>query len=203
MGLLIDVIIIAIIVLSTYLAYRKGLAALAIKLCAVIISIFVTLILYRPISNFIINVTNIDETIEDVVLQKSFELMNKGDENDEITQSVVEQVKNDAMAQTARELSIQIINVCVMLILFFGIKFALRFVTAIANKVANLPIINKFNKAGGIIYGILRGLIIVYACLLLIGFVGQVDSKNFLHTNIEKSSLGKAMYENNLFNALL
>ena len=35
MGIIFDLVIVAIIVLSTFLAYRKGLAVLAIKLCSV------------------------------------------------------------------------------------------------------------------------------------------------------------------------
>ena len=44
MGVIVDLIIIAIVALSTYLAYKKGLVALAIKLCAVVISIVITLL---------------------------------------------------------------------------------------------------------------------------------------------------------------
>ena len=64
MGVIVDLIIIAIVALSTYLAYKKGLVALAIKLCAVVISIVITLLLYKPVSNLIINTTSIDETIQ-------------------------------------------------------------------------------------------------------------------------------------------
>ena len=60
MGVIIDIIIIAIIAISTFLAYTKGLIALAFKLCAFIIAIVVTFILYNPVSNLVINVTNID-----------------------------------------------------------------------------------------------------------------------------------------------
>ena len=59
MGVIVDLIIIAIVALSTYLAYKKGLVALAIKLCAVVISIVITLLLYKPVSNLIINTTSI------------------------------------------------------------------------------------------------------------------------------------------------
>ena len=64
MGILVDVIIIALVVLSTFLAYKKGLVAQAIKLCAVIIAVIATLLFYRPVANFIINNTDIDETIK-------------------------------------------------------------------------------------------------------------------------------------------
>ena len=201
MGIVLDIIIVAIIVLSTFLAYKKGLAALAIKLCAVIIAVVATLVLYKPISNFIINTTGIDEAIQNAIYEKSFELMSGGTD-DGIASTVLEQAKTTTLTQTAKDLSIQIINVCVIVILYFGIKFALKFVSVIADKVASLPIINKFNKGGGIIYGLVRGLVIVYACLLLVSFIGKVNSKNYLYETVEQSYLGKMMYDNNVFNVL-
>ena len=177
MGVIVDLIIIAIVALSTYLAYKKGLVALAIKLCAVVISIVITLLLYKPVSNLIINTTSIDETIQNFA-------------------------KDGVLDVKARELSIQIVNTGVIIILFLIIKFLLRFVTVIANKIAKLPIINQFNKAGGLIYGLLRGIIIVYIALLLIGFAGQINQNNKLHKSINESTLGKMMYENNVLNML-
>lgn len=201
MGVIVDIIIIAIIVLSTFLAYKKGLIAQAIKLCAVIISIVVTLLLYRPISNFIINTTSIDETIKNSIYEKAYDVMIKNEGNEQI--DFLEGAKTAGLQQTANELSIQIINVSVMLILFFGIKIALRFVTVLANAVAKLPILNKLNKVGGVIYGLLRGFVIVYSCLLLISFVGKIDNTSFIHKSVEESTIGKPMYENNIFNILL
>ena len=45
MGFLVDIIIIGAIALSTFLAYKKGLVAQAIKLCAVIIAIIAAVVL--------------------------------------------------------------------------------------------------------------------------------------------------------------
>ena len=116
---------------------------------------------------------------------------------------IVEGAKLAGIQHTSRELSIQIINIAVILILFFGIKIALRFVTALANAVAKLPILNKLNKVGGLIYGLIRGIVIVYACLLLISFIGKVDDTSVLHKTVEQSNIGKTMYENNILNILL
>ena len=43
MGIIVDIIIIAIILVSTFLAYRKGLITLAIQLVSVIIAVVLTL----------------------------------------------------------------------------------------------------------------------------------------------------------------
>lgn len=203
MGILVDVIIIALVVLSTFLAYKKGLVAQAIKLCAVIIAVIATLLFYRPVANFIINNTDIDETIQNSIYERAYDVAKQKTNNENPETDIVEGAKLAGIQHTSRELSIQIINVAVILILFFGIKIALRFVTALANAVAKLPILNKLNKVGGIIYGLIRGIIIVYACLLLISFIGKVDDTSVLHKTIEQSNIGKTMYENNILNILL
>ena len=123
--------------------------------------------------------------------------------NDVSNEGVEEGLKIVGIEQTSRDLAVQIINISVMIILFFGIKFALRFVQAIADAVAKLPILNKINKVGGIVYGLIRGLVIVYACLLLIGFAGKINDESFIHKSVEESTVGKTMYENNLLNFLL
>lgn len=201
MGVIVDLIIIAIVALSTYLAYKKGLVALAIKLCAVVISIVITLLLYKPVSNLIINTTSIDETIQNAILEKATDVIRQDEESD-LSNEVIDFAKDGVLDVKARELSIQIVNTGVIIILFLIIKLLLRFVTVIANKIAKLPIINQFNKAGGLIYGLLRGIIIVYIALLLIGFAGQINQNNKLHKSINESTLGKMMYENNVLNML-
>ena len=203
MGFLVDVIIVALVVLSTFLAYKKGLVAQAIKLCAVIIAIIATLLFYRPVANFIIDNTDIDETIQNSIYERAYDVSKQKTNSENPETDLVEGAKLAGIQHTSKELSIQIINVAVILILFFGIKFALRFVTAIANTVAKLPILNKLNKVGGLIYGLIRGVVIVYACLLLIGFIGKVDDTSILHKTVEQSNLGKTMYENNILNILL
>ena len=166
MGIVVDVIIVAIILLSTFLAYRKGLVKLAIGLVAFIVAVVLTVILYQPISNLIINGTGIDEMIEDAIYEKANDIM-KEDEEDSLTGEIIEQAKNEMLPETARTLAVNIVRGGVIIILFLGIRIGLKFVTFIADLVAKLPILDQINKAGGLIYGILRGALIVYALLLI------------------------------------
>ncbi len=199
MGIVVDIIIVAIIALSTFLAYRKGLITLAIQLVAVIIAVVLTLVLYKPVSNLIINVTGIDEMIQDAILEEANDIMTNGEEN---ANQVVETIQNNMLPETARTISINIIQGAVILILYVVIRLILRFVTALANLVAKLPILHQFNKLGGIIYGILRGLLIVYILLLLVNVSGEIDPKNNVYTTVEESYIGKIMNENNVLSIL-
>ena len=199
MGIAVDLIIIAIILLSTFLAYRKGLITLAIQLVAVIISIVLTLVLYKPISNFVVNVTGIDEMIQNAILEEANDIMKNGEEG---ANQIVESIQSNMLPETARTISINIIEGAVILILYIVIRIILKFVTALANLVSKLPILNQFNKLGGVIYGILRGLLIVYIALLLVNLSGEIEPQNQVYTMVQESYIGKIMNENNILNVL-
>ena len=81
MGIIVDLIIIAIVLLSTILAYRKGFVSLAISLCSFVIAIILTLVLYQPVSNLVINTTGIDETIENAIYEKANDIMEENNED--------------------------------------------------------------------------------------------------------------------------
>lgn len=199
MSIIVDLIIIAIILLSTFLAYRKGLITLAIQLVAVVIAVVLTLILYKPVSNLIINVTSIDETIQNAILEEANDIMTNEEEG---ANQIVETIQNNMLPETARTISINIIEGAVILILYVIIRIALKFVTALANLVSKLPILNQFNKLGGVIYGILRGLLIVYIILLFVNLSGEIEPQNVVYTSIQDSYIGKMMNENNILDIL-
>lgn len=193
MGIIVDLIIIGIVLLSTFLAYKKGLVKLAIGLCAFVISIVITFVLYQPISNFIINSTGIDEAIENSIYEKANEVMQEDNQ-------LLETAKNGMLPEVARNLSINIVRGGTMVVLFVAIQIALKFVTVLADAIAKLPIIDQINKTGGTIYGALRGILLVYVILLVLAIPGQINPNNIANESVEKSSLGKVMYQNNILN---
>ena len=197
MEIIIDIVIVALIALSVFLGYKKGLVTLAIGLCSFIIALVLTLILYKPITNLVINTTTIDETIENSILEKANDVMQEGE--NELTNQVIEEAKNNMLPETARTIATNIITFAVVLILFLVIKIALRFVTALANLITKLPVLNQFNKMGGIIYGLLRGLLIIYAVLLIVNLSGQISPQNIVYQNVQQSYIGKFMCNSNIF----
>lgn len=199
-GIIVDLIIIAIIGVSTFLAYKKGLIKLAIGLCAFVISIIVTFVLYQPISNLIINTTNIDEAIENAIYEKANDMMHENEDQGELANQVIETTKNAMLPATARNLAVNIVTGGVIIVLFLAIKILLRFVSALADAISKLPIIDQLNQAGGLIYGILRGILIIYVVLLLFNIPGQISPENKVNESIEHSFIGKAMYQNNILN---
>ncbi|MCI8760607.1 MAG: CvpA family protein [Clostridia bacterium] len=200
MGVVVDLIIIAIIVLSTFLAYQKGLVKLAIGLCAFAISIVITVILYQPISNLVINVTTIDEMIEDAIYEKANGVIQENTDEEGLTSQMIQSAKDGMLPEVAREMAINIVRGGVMIVLFVATKIALKFITALADAIAKLPIVDQLNKTSGMIFGIFRGILIVYVGLLILAIPGQINPNNKINSSVEQSLLGKTMYENNILN---
>lgn len=195
MNFVVDIIIVLIIVISALLAYRKGLISLSVQLLATIISILIIIVIYKPVSNLIINTTGIDEYIQNEILEKVTDVVEQDKENNN---QIVETIENGMLPETAQNLSIDIVQGGVILILYILLRVALRFVTGLVNIVAKVPIIKQINKLGGVLYGIIRGLLLVYVILLFVNLSGNINSNNTVYKSVESSTLGKFMNENNL-----
>lgn len=200
MGIIIDLILIGIIALSAFLGYKKGLVELGAKLFAGIIAIIITIIIYKPIGNIIIKNTQIDEEIENVILEKASNIINETSNvsNNEYVQtatdSVVNQVKDDMLPEQARNIATNVVYIGSALAIFIIIKIVLRFVTALADMVASLPILKQFNEAGGLIYGILRGILIVGFCILISAIVINLNPNSSIEKRLNETYITKYAY---------
>ena len=197
--MIVDFIIVLIIAISTFLAYKKGLVVVAIQLVAAVIAVLITLVLYKPVTNLVVNLTSIDETIQNQILERANDAIENQNENKD---KVIESIQKNMLPETARTISINVIQGAVIIILYAIMRIALRFITAIADWISKLPILNQFNKLGGAIYGIVRGIIIVYVVLIAISLIGEVNPENNIYQSIENSSIGKNMSDKNVLNVL-
>ena len=216
MSIVIDLIIVGILVLCIALGYRRGLAGALLKLISFALALVIAFVLFKPVSNIIIDNTNWDESltqgIREAIVSDSNEETTDGEENAEeqgmptvIMEHINESVEaagdtaKEAVADAAaEEAAIIIINAGVWIALFIIAKIALFFVKGIANLITKLPIIKQFDKLGGIIYGILEAIVVIYIILAIISFVSPVLSGSGIIEAIQKSFIGSMMYNNNL-----
>lgn len=196
MGIIIDGIIVLFVLASIFLGYRKGLIALGISLVSFVITIVAVMVIYRPIGALVINNTQIDEKIQ-TTIQENVEGLTPTDGNSMVN-DLIKSAEQGVLAETSKAIAENVVYGATMLILFIVIRIALIFVTALANLVAKLPILNQFNKAGGVVYGLLRGLLIVYAILLVVNLIVTMNPNGTLDEMLSTSYIAKPMAENNL-----
>lgn len=199
MGIMVDIAIVLFVLISTYLGYRKGLISLGIHLVAFIVALLITFVLYSPIGNLIINTTNFDENLQQTI-QTNIEKFIENNEEKEETNILVESAKKGMLPQASRELAINIIYGITMIALYVIARIALMFINALADAVAKLPIIKQANNLGGALYGILRGVLLVYAILLIANLVITLKPESNTKSIIEESIIAKTMTEYNIYN---
>jgi len=207
MGIILDIIIIAIMAISIFIGYKKGLVRVAVKLCAFLIAIIVTLVFFKPVSNIIINNTQIDEKIESVIIEngtKELEESNEEEKNNflENMQSYVDntvtQTQNEIVENAAKQISGKLINILVIVGLFIATRLVLIVLVLISDLITSIPIIKQFNQLGGVLYGILRGLVLIYALLAIAFLIVSMTANNNILEAINNSMVTRFMYENNI-----
>lgn len=203
--MILDLIVILIIALFTFIGYKQGLIKSAIKIASFFIAIIIALVLYKPVSTLIINNTTIDDKIENTIIEKvTPEGMKPEDETSQATKIpqgfIVE--ANNSIKDIANTTTIKIIEVCTVLVLYIIARIALKFVAALGDLIAKIPILKQFNKLGGTIFGLIKGLLIVYVILAVVYLISPLLKEN-TSNKIEKSMLTKNMYNNNLITKII
>lgn len=213
MAIIIDLILIGIILLSTFLGYKKGLIGVAFKIVSFIIALVVTLILFKPISNYIITNTEFATNIENAIVEKlSTAKLEEGEISKESTdlpnvvvdyinggiEETVNQAKDSVVKVIAHNLTETAISIIVMIGIFIITRLILLFAKAILEAVSELPIVKQFNEVGGIIYGIIRAILLIYVILAIISLILPMLEETVVLDAINNSILTKILYNNNI-----
>ena len=86
MGIILDIVLLAIFALSVFVGYKKGLIGVVFNLCAFLVSLILTWILFTPVSNMIIKNTQIDDNIKNVIIEKGVIVVESNDKENEDNQ---------------------------------------------------------------------------------------------------------------------
>lgn len=215
MSVFIDLTLLAIFVVCIFLGYKKGLVGLVLRLCSFLLALIVALVLFKPVSNFVINNTNYYDNLKSYIVEiatKDSNTENVSNENSSngpefianyINSSIEKataEAKENVIEYVADELAKSIINAAVFIILLIVLRIVLIFVKIVSNAITELPIIKQFNKSGGIIYGVLESFLIIYIVFAIIAlFVKNIP----LEQAINNSYIGSILYNNNLILMLL
>ena len=207
MSIIIDLVIVGIIALCTIIGYIKGLTGSLIKILSFVLALIIAFILFVPVSNLVINNTQIDEMIErnirEIIIKNEEETTEKEmptaitDYVSQKIEEVADEAKESVVDNTAKEVSQTIVKAGTWIILFIIARIALILLKLITSLITKLPVIKQFDKLGGIIYGLIEGLIITYFALALISCITPMTKGN-LSEEINKSYIGSHMYHNNL-----
>lgn len=205
MGIIIDIILVVFLVGSTYLGYKKGLVSVAVSLIAFLAAIIITILLYRPIADLVIQNTDWDENLQNTI-QKNIEDATKSEKSDEeknFAENMIDETKKNILPDTSRTIAVNIIYGITIIVIFILSRVLLLLINLMSEAITSLPIIKQFNEAGGVAYGLLRGIVVVYAIVMLLNLIISFDPQGELNKIVEETILTKFLININIFNLLL
>ena len=212
MWILVDLCIVAVIALFTFLGYKKGLIGVAFSILSFIIAILIAVIIFKPVSTLIIEKTTIDDKIHAFITEKvAIDIDEKAEEGvqtvtvdssiNKYLKEPLEGAKNATIENASIAVADQITEVAIELVVFLIVYIVTRiimmFLKGVIDLVAKLPIIKQFNKIGGTIYGVAEGIVIVLAVFAVISFL-SLSTTSALAEQINQSMLGNFIYNNNI-----
>ena len=106
--------------------------------------------------------------------------------------------KNEIVLEAANVVSEKVINICVFLAIFIVVRVLAMLLTILADAIMSLPILKQFNKAGGVLYGGIKSLVIIYLILAIIFVITYITGNTVISEAISKSYITKIFYNNNI-----
>lgn len=207
MGIILDIIIVAIIALNVYFCYKKGLVNLAVGLIAVFAAIILAIIFYKPVTNIIIENTEFDETIENFIIES---FAPEGTESGQVkyvgilsyleteVENVINEKKEEVVYETADVMAEKIINLVVFIAIFTIVRVVLFALTFVADAITSLPILKQLDDVGGILYGLVKSLLIIYVVLAIVSLIVSFTDSTTIISTINSSYITKLFYNNNI-----
>ena len=174
--------------------------------------LILSVILYKPVSNLIIKNTGIDKKIENIIIENfSADTTDSGETKyvgvidylEKYAKDTANKTQNEIVYETANTLAVKVINVVVFLIIFIIVRAVLQLLTFVSDIITSLPIIKQCNEVGGVLYGVIKALLIIYAILAIVFFVIFITGKSNISDIISSSYITKFFYENNILLKLI
>ena len=149
--MIIDLILIGIIILFTFLGYYRGLIKVGVKILGFVISLVVALVLYTPISNYIIENTNVEKDLESVIQQRLYDQEQSGgsqEQTDNIIENLgkyiedyADDVKENSSEYIAETLAVIVVRIGTWIGLFLVTRILMIFLKVLGSIVEKIPII--------------------------------------------------------------
>lgn len=215
-----DIIIIALILLSAINGLIKGFIITAFNLVGYILAGIIAKMYYPFLATFIKDNTGIFVKTKDWVTGKVNETIGTFDGSTN-TSSILDIFKfpngiKEGMADNievqnqlatadpsignslATSLTDILISIISIIIVFIVARFALAYLIRLLNVVARLPVLKQFNKISGLILGVLIGILIIHIAFAILTPIILTSPDGIVAKSTYDSEIGQYFYTNNL-----
>ncbi|KGG80016.1 hypothetical protein Y919_08635 [Caloranaerobacter azorensis H53214] len=216
----VDYVVIVILLVNGIGGLSKGLIITVFNLFGFILSLYIAKLYYPVVANFIKNNPNIIGTIKEYVTTRVEIIMNKignsgsiGDFfeilklpsklgenmiNDPNVNSYMNNTMNTASDMISTKLTGLFIDIISIIIVFLAAKFILYIIVSILDNIAHLPVLRQINKLAGLVFGLIKGVFILYILFAIITPVITMFPDGAIAKGVYDSTIGYYLYSNNL-----
>lgn len=183
-----DIIVLLVVAVFAIIGARRGLIKTLVGAASTLISLILSMLLYKPVSEMLYNSTFGDAVKVQVEVW------------------MTEQMGNAALLlqqQAVETAAMLLINVISFIVVILVVKIAVILIAKIANLTAKLPIIKQANSLLGMVAGAAGGLLVCYIVIGIIAALGSDVSFSAAIESVQKSILAIKLYEGNIITKFL
>lgn len=205
-SILIDIILVAVIWITSVKGYKKGLVKTVYSLVAFIAAAIITALFYKDIVEYLMSLTFIRDIVaklnqnitDSIIASTGSSLAMPVWMGDTITYSV-----QAAGISAAGKLVEIIIMIATVVITFLLVKLILGLLVGILDTIMKLPILDTINRTGGLLGGLIKGVLIVLISFGIISMFVAADKYQYIHNAINETYVAKYFYNNNILMRLI
>lgn len=206
----IDILVLLLFALSIFLGFKKGFLRTVTGLCALILSLLLATILYPYATKIVMKTPVYDTVYSNVVTvvkmpQKDGEstLSETGKLNlpNEVMKNLDKNVRNasnqagDVVASKIASVAVKLVS---MLCVFFAARLLLFLLSLMAGFIRKLPVIGWGDSLLGGLFGLLRGILLIYILFTVVTFSASVSPNSKFVQDVKQSGFARVMYNNNV-----
>ena len=196
--MLADIIVLAFVVISVAIGYKRGLLKSLFSVVSYVASIILSFMLYPVLSQMLMKTpiyTFLEEKIgKNYLGTASSEALSEGNFLSQYINKGVETATNELSGAVAQ----LIVNVIAFILIVIICKIAIKLIGNCLNIFTKVPVIKQFNRLGGAVAGGLIGIVLLYIVFAVIVTTSLLGSGSKVMGEIEKSHLASEMYNNNV-----
>ena len=179
-----DIALVLIIALFMLWGSKRGLIRTLVGAASTLLSLILSMVLYRPVSQFLYS-----SSVGDSVRAYVNELLVKNASGN------AQLLINDALVEAASMVVMNVISFGAVIII---VKIAVTLLACVANITAKLPVLKQANSLLGMAAGALSGILVCYIMIGTIAALGGNEALSGAAQSIEKSYLAINLYEDNI-----
>lgn len=219
----VDYLVIGLIIGYALIGYARGFIYSVFKVASFFVAAFMALQFYPFVSKILISTIHLDVTLKNIISQNIIKVLTP-DQNGQgpgegVAQNLVSTwglpkpvesmvVENlsvqasqaagsivDSLSQSFAVIAVSIISI---ILVFAVVSFVLIFARNLLEGIAKFPLFKQVNRIGGVVFGVVHGVIIVYIAFAVLTLFASSQEFRNVFADINSSVIAKNFYTNNL-----